>query len=217
MKAMTKIALVSASVLTMGALTACQSNPGPKDGADGHPMMRGGEHHKMSPEQREEKNQMRAERHDFKKQAKTACDHKAVGTAVSFQVGNKTVDGLCAVNFRPDREAMKALRDTHSKDADRMKDKANRPDFHVKRGQELTTEQKTQIEQYRAERKAQFAQKRVERQAKWDALQSACAGQQNGQKIQAKMGDATIPGTCFVHFKPTARADMMGNTPAPKA
>lgn len=51
MNNMAKIALVSASVLTMGALTACQSNPGPKDKQDGRPMMHHGHHEKMSPEQ----------------------------------------------------------------------------------------------------------------------------------------------------------------------
>lgn len=66
MNNMAKIALVSASVLTMGALTACQSNPGPKDKQDGRPMMHHGHHEKMSPEQREQFKQMRAERHEFK-------------------------------------------------------------------------------------------------------------------------------------------------------
>ncbi len=206
MKAMTKIALVSASILSMGALTACQSNPGAKEGADGHPMMHGGEHHKMSPEQREQMKQMRAERHEFKKQAKSACDNKAVGSAVSFQVNGKTIDGTCAINFRPDRDAMKALRDT-----DRAKDKADHTKLHFKRGQELTADQKAQLEQQRAERKAQFEQKRAERQAKWEAIQSACAGQSNGKQIQVKMDDKLIPGTCFVHFKPNARPEMMGH------
>ena len=213
MKAMTKIALVSASVLTMGALTACQSNPGPKEGNEGHSMMRGGEHHKMSPEQREQFKQMRAERHEFKKQAKTACDNKAVGSAVSFQVNGKTVDGTCAINFRPDRDAMKVLRDN-----DRPKDQAeHRSNLHFKRGQELTADQKVQLEQQRAERKAQFEQKRAERQVKWETLQTACAGQTNGKQIQAKIDDKLIPGTCFVHFKPNARPDIMGKPMAAPA
>lgn len=207
MKAMTKMALVSASVLAMGALTACQSNPSPKEGYEGRSMMHGEKHHKMSPEQREHMKQMRAERHEFKKLAKTACENKVVGSATSFQVNGKTIDGTCAINFRPDRDAMKALRDTN-----RTKDQANRHEGqHFKRGQELTVEQKVQLEQQRAERKAQFEQKRVERQAKWQALQSACAGQSNGKQIQAKIDDKIIPGTCFVHFKPNARPDMIGH------
>lgn len=216
MNNITKIALVSASLISMGALTACQSNPGPKDGPGDRPMMHG--HQKMSPEQREQMKQMHAERHEFMKQAKAACDNKAAGTAVSFQVSGKTVDGTCAINFRPDRGAMKVLRD-----ADRPKD-GDRPNFHFKRGQELTADQKAQLDQFRAERKAQFEQRRAERQAKWEALQTACAGQTNGKKIQAKLDDKLIPGTCFVHFKPNARPDMMGgpvgapaNAPVPQA
>ena len=214
MKAMTKIALVSASVLAMGALTACQSNPSPKEGHDGRGMMHGDKHHRMSPEQREQMKQMRAERHEFKKLAQTACDNKAVGSTVSFKVNEKSVEGTCAINFHPDRGAMKALRDT-----DRVKDHDNRHDRHrFKRGQELTAEQKAQFEQQRAERKAQFEQKRAERQAKWDAIQSACNGQTNGKQIQAKVDDKLIAGTCVVHFKPNARPDMMGkpmHAPAP--
>ncbi|RZG81271.1 hypothetical protein EXE10_13280 [Acinetobacter sp. WCHAc060033] len=214
MKAMTKIALVSASVLAMGALTACQSNPSPKEGHDGRGMMHGDKHHRMSPEQREQMKQMRAERHEFKKLAQTACDNKAVGSTVSFKVNEKSVEGTCAINFHPDRGAMKALRDT-----DRVKDHDNRHDRHrFKRGQELTAEQKAQFEQQRAERKAQFEQKRAERQAKWDAIQSACNGQTNGKQIQAKIDDKLIAGTCVVHFKPNTRPDMMGkpmHAPAP--
>ncbi|RZG46349.1 hypothetical protein [Acinetobacter wuhouensis] len=218
MKAMTKITLVSASVLAMGALTACQSNPSPKEGHDGRGMMHGDKHHRMSPEQREQMKQMRAERHEFKKLAQTACDNKAVGSTVSFKVNEKSVEGTCAINFHPDRGAMKALRDTH-RDTDRVKDHDNRHDHHhFKRGQELTAEQKAQFEQQRAERKAQFEQKRAERQAKWDAIQSACNGQTNGKQIQAKVDDKLIAGTCVVHFKPNARPDMMGkpmHAPAP--
>lgn len=198
MNNMAKIALVSASVLTMGALTACQSNPGPKDKQDGRPMMHHGHHEKMSPEQREQFKQMRAERHEFKKQAKSACDNKAAGTAVQIKVGDKTIDGTCAINFRPDRGAMKDIR------------MADHKDFQFKRGQELTAEQKAQMEQFRADR-----------QAKWTAIQSACTGQSNGKQIQAKIDDKLIPGTCFVHFKPDARPDMMGGpmgqAPAPQA
>lgn len=203
MKAMTKIALVSAGIISMGALTACQSSQSPKEQ---HGRMMDHHAHKMSPEQREEKKQMRAEHREFKKQLKTACDNKAVGTAISFQVANKTIDGSCVVNFRPDGDAMKLLRD--AKNADHIKDKANRPDFHLKRGQELTAEQKVQLDQQRAERKAQFEQKHAERQVKWEALQSACAGQSNGQQIKAKIDDKLIPGTCFVHFKPNAAPEQ---------
>ncbi len=207
MKAMTKMALVSASMLAMGALTACQSNPSPKEGHEGRAMIHGEKHHKMSPEQREQIKQMRAERHEFKKLAKTACENKTVGSTTSFQVNGKTIDGTCAINFHPDRDAMKALRDTN-----RTKDHANSQErHHFKRGQELTAEQKAQFEQQRAERKAQFEQKRAERQAKWQALQNVCTGQSNGKQIQAKIDDKIIPGTCFVHFKPNARSDMMGH------
>ena len=65
MKAMTKIVLVTASVMSMGALTACQSTQGSKDDHQGRMMDRQNhnqQHHKMSPEQREEMKQMHAQR-----------------------------------------------------------------------------------------------------------------------------------------------------------
>ncbi|SPL71653.1 hypothetical protein [Acinetobacter stercoris] len=187
MNSLTKIALVSASILSMGALTACQSSSTPKNGPEGRHMMG---HHKMSPEQREQFKQMRAERHEFMKQAKSACDNKAVGSSVQIKAGDKTVDGTCAINFRPDRDSMKDIR---------LQDKHKGMRF--KRGQELTAEQKAQIDQKRAERKA-----------KWEAIQSACANQTNGKQIQVKLDDKLINGQCFVHFKPNARPET---TPVP--
>ena len=76
MQTMTKIALISASVLSMGALTACQSTSNVPN--NDHPHMM--KHHEgkkqhLTPEQREQFKAKRAERMQFAKQLQQACDN----------------------------------------------------------------------------------------------------------------------------------------------
>lgn len=79
MNKMTKIALATASVLSVGALTACQSTQASKDMEQSQHMQ------------------------DIKK----ACDGKAVGSAVQVKAGEQTLEGTCAISFKPNRDEMK--------------------------------------------------------------------------------------------------------------
>lgn len=190
MNAMTKTALLTASILSMGALTACQSTTAPKEGSSAHMMGKHKSHHKMTPEQREQFKQMRKERKEFNQQAKSACNGKSVNQAVQIKVGEKTIDGTCNMVFKADRKAMKEMKHDFRGHHAMKRDHRGGP-----RMKDMTVEQRTQIKQ-------EFEQKRAERKAQRDAIQKSCVGQRNGQAIQVKMGDKLIPGQCSVKFKP---------------
>ncbi|OTG67335.1 hypothetical protein [Acinetobacter silvestris] len=190
MKAMTKIALLTVSFISVGALSACQSTTAPKDNYGSHMMgQHKGERH-MTPEQREQVQQLRAQHKVIREQGKKACDGKVVGETVQINTGDKTIIGSCNMVFKVDHKYMREMRHELRHDNNRMM-----YGHHDKqRMQEMTAEQRAQMKQ-------QFEQKRTERQAKWEAIQQACVGQPNGQAIRVKMGDKSINGTCRVQFK----------------
>ena len=104
MNTMSKIAILTASVLSVGALTACQTTTAPKDAKGPHQF--DGRHadrmdRKMSPEQREAFKARQEQRKQAFEQIKKACDGKAVGQAVQVKLGEKTIDGSCAIHFKP--------------------------------------------------------------------------------------------------------------------
>lgn len=108
MNKMTKIALATASVLSVGALTACQSTQASKDMEQSQHMH--GHYQKdrhMTPEQREQFEKMRTERKQDMQDIKKACDGKAVGSAVQVKAGEQTLEGTCAISFKPNRDEMK--------------------------------------------------------------------------------------------------------------
>ncbi len=79
MNSMIKIALVGTSILSLGALTACQSSNSVKDN-DHARMMK--DHHpqherKMTAEQREQFQQARHERKQVFEQIQKACDEQS--------------------------------------------------------------------------------------------------------------------------------------------
>ncbi|MBJ9903444.1 hypothetical protein [Acinetobacter bereziniae] len=205
MKTITKITLLSASILSMGALTACQSNPGPKDDPEGRPMMHGG-HHKMSPEQREEMKKMRAQHKEMRQQMQKACDGKAIGQTVQVKAGEQSIDGTCNIVFKADRKAMKEMKHDFRRDGE---DRGRMMRHDGPRMKDMTEEQRAQIQQ-------EFAQKRAERKAQWDAIQKSCAGQTDGKAIQVKIGDKTLAGQCVVKFQPDFKADRAMPTMPPK-
>lgn len=190
MNSMTKIALVGASVLSMGALTACQSTNTVKDTDNDHARMMHGHHQKhdrkMTPEQREKFQQARAERKQVIEQIQKACDSKAVGTAVQVKAGDKTVDGTCVMTFKADHKAAKHMRGEHrSMKGEHRPMRGDINGMQMKRGEPLTNAQ-------RAELTKQFDQRLAERQAKQQAILKACQGQTDGKAVQVKAGAQTI-------------------------
>ncbi len=215
MKSNTKIALVTASLLSMGALTACQSTSAPKHEHDSRMM--GHQHgHHMSPEQREQFKQMRAERKAMHQLMQQACEGKTAGQSVQIKSGEKAVEGTCNMVFKADRKTSHEMgrgfhhnqsHMTHETRAERYRGENHRGERHM---QQMTEEQ-------RAQRQQQREQKRTQRQAQWDAIQKSCAGQSNGQTIQVKLGDKTLEGKCVVKFQPQLKADHKTTVASPQA
>ena len=212
MNSMTKIALVGASVLSMGALTACQSTNTVKDTDNDHARMMHDHHQKhdrkMTPEQREKFQQARAERKQVVEQIQKACDSKAAGTAVQVKAGDKTIDGTCVMTFKADHKAAKHMRGEHRSmkgehrpmrgDINSMQMKrGDINSMQMKRGEPLTNAQ-------RAELTKQFDQRLAERQAKQQAILKTCQGQTDGKAVQVKAGAQTIDGKCAIRFQPKA-------------
>ncbi len=198
MKATSKIALITASILSMTALTACQSTNTPKHDHDARMMGHHQHGHQMTPEQRAQMKQMREERKAVHAQIQKACDGKALGQAVQIKAGEKTLDGSCNMVFKIDRKAMNEMRDARH-DQGRMMHGHHRGERHM---QQMTEEQRAQLQQQRE-------QKRAERQAQWETMQKACVGQNNGQAIQVKLGDKTVNGTCVVKFQAQKQTQPM--------
>lgn len=186
---MTKVALVTASVLSVGALTACQSTSSTQEQSR---MMHGEYKHRMSPEQREQMQQMRAQHRDIRNQAQKACDGKAVGQTVQIKAGEKTVDGTCNTIFIADQKTREQMHQEFRR-IGAEQGKMHRQDRT--RMQEMTEEQRIQVKQ-------ELTQKRAERQAQWETIQKSCEGQENGKMVQVKIGEKTLSGTCVVKFQP---------------
>ncbi|MEN8992427.1 hypothetical protein ABD624_10745 [Avibacterium paragallinarum] len=200
MKQMTKMALIGASVLSMGALTACQSTTAPKDNDHGRMMKQhhGDHDRRMSPEQREHFKQMRAEQRQVFADMQKACNGKATGSTVQVKAGEKNIDGTCTMVFKADRQDMKKARGEH---------KPMRGDMRgqMQRGEPLTDAK-------RAELTKQFDQRLAERQAKQQAIMKACQGKTDGSAVAIKVGEQQINGKCEVRFQPKA---PVAPTPAP--
>lgn len=198
MQAMTKIALISASVLSMGALTACQSTSNVPNNEHRQMMKHhheGKKQHHLSPEQREQFKAKRAERLQFAKQLQQACDNKAVGSAVQIKAGDKTIDGSCTIVFKADRKNMQGQRGMKGE---------HRPMRADVRGGMMRGEALTDAK--RAELTKQFDQRLAQRQAQQQAMLQACQGKKDGTAAQIKAGEQTVNGQCHVRFQPKTSA-----------
>lgn len=207
MKQMTKMALIGASVLSMGTLTACQSTTAPKDNDHGRMMKQhhGDHDRRMSPEQREHFKQMRAEQRQVFADMQKACNGKTIGSTVQVKAGEKNIDGTCTMVFKADRQDMKKARGEHK--PMRGEHRPMRGDIRgqMQRGEPLTDAK-------RAELTKQFDQRLAERQAKQQAIMKACQGKTDGSAVAIKVGEQQINGKCEVRFQPKA---PVVPTPAP--
>ena len=200
MNNMTKMALVGASVLSMGALTACQSTSTPKDAQHGRMMKQhhGDQERHMSPEQREHFKKMRIEQRQVFAEMQKACDGKTVGSAVQVKAGDKAIDGTCTMTFNADRKAMKQEMKNARGEHKPMRGGEHRPmRGQMQRGEPLTDAK-------RAELTKQFDQRLAERQAKQQAIMKACQGQTDGSAVAIKVAEQQINGQCKVRFQPKA-------------
>ena len=160
MNSMTKTALIGAGILSMSALAACQSASTAKEMQ--HPQKTHGPQHErgMTPEQHEQMQRMRAERHDMMKQIRQACGGKTPGAAVQVLAGSKTLDGTCIMGFKADKPA----RGEHAMpDGHRPMHGSMHGSMHMQRGEALTDAK-------RAELTRQFDQRLAQRQAMQQAV-----------------------------------------------
>ena len=201
MKQMTKMALIGASVLSMGALTACQSTTAPKDNDHGRMMKQhhGDHDRRMSPEQREHFKQMHAEQRQVFADMQKACNGKTTGSTVQVKAGDKSIDGTCTMVFNADRQDMKKARGEH---------KPMRGEHHPMRGDIRGQMQRGEplTDAKRAELTKQFDQRLAERQAKQQAIAKACQGKTDGTAVAFKVGEQQINGKCAVRFQPNVVA-----------
>ena len=180
---MTKIALVSVGLLSVGTLTACQSTNSTatpeREGRMAHSMH--GKHARLSPEQREQWQQLRTERRQIMQQIKTACEGKA---------GEKTVNGTCTLIFTPERQQLK-----HSREHRPMRGDVRQFKQHAAQTGALTDAK-------RAELVKQYDQRLAQRQARQQAMANACNGKIAGQTVKIKLGDKSVNGQCSLRFRP---------------
>lgn len=204
MNKMTKIALATASVLSVGALTACQSTQAPKDMKQSQYMH--GHYQKdrhMTPEQRKQFEKMRTERKQVMQDIKKACDGKAVGSAVQVKAGDQTLAGTCTMRFQPDRQSFKQHRQYAMQQHQAMRAKMPRMQ---QRGEVLTDAQ-------RAEMTKQYDQRLAQHQAHQKAMRAACEGKMHGQHVQVKLGELQLKGQCLVRFQPNQPMQQMRISP----
>lgn len=205
---MSKIAILTASVLGVSALTACQTTTAPKDVKGPHHF--DGRHadrmdRKMSPEQREAFKARQEQRKQAFEQIKKACDGKAVGQAIQVKLGEKTIDGTCEIHFKADRKFNK---DDMKQNMHKM-----RAEHHPMKGEHrpmrgdvknVRTQHEPLTDAKRAELTQKFEQRLAERQARQQAIAQACQGQTHGKAVQIKLGEQTLNGQCEVRFQPKA-------------
>ncbi len=188
MNKISKLALVCATVLSMGSLVACQSGSNLDKTAQDNKHPHGAKHeqhgkHRGQPMTEEQKAEFEKRRAEFEKQAKQACDGK-VGQTVKFTLDDKTIEGTCEIGIK--REKPQDAQGAMPPKADgSMPPPPKDGKFDGKKGDK---ESKSDREQRRAEMKAKE--------------QQACAGKL-GQKVSVSLdNDRTIEGTCEVMFKP---------------
>lgn len=189
-----KIVLATCGILSVGALTACQSTPEPQKHSHHH--MDGRYADRLTPEQRAEHDQMRAEHKAMFKQMRQACDGKAAGQTVQIKAGTQTIDGQCHMVFQPDHKR------GHGMHMGQPPMQGEEGMMRPQHGEKLTDAQRQQMVQ-------QFDQRLREKQAFQQAVETACKGQIDGKAVQIKIGEQTLSGKCSVRFFP--------NQPQPNA
>ena len=194
MKMTTKLGLISLSIFSVGALSACQSTQ--SQSLDNNERHR---HAQLTAEQKQQHQTHRTERKQAFAQMQKACDGKKLGESVQLQVGDKSIAGQCQMTFKPDHQARSEHQAEHG---------SHRQMMHMERKnmENMTAAQREQVMQ-------QFSTQRAQHRATWQALQKACDGQAPGKTIQAKMGEQLISGQCLVKFQPNENAMRTRHSP----
>lgn len=191
----TKIAILGTSLVTLAALTACQSATSGNMGY-AERMHHGKYGQKFTPEQREHMQIMHGMQRQAMQQMQTACDGQAVGTTLKIKVNDQSIEGTCNMRFSADRSEMQKLRGEYqAMRGNHMRGNTTMMNMH--RNQPMTDAQ-------RAELTKQFDQRLALRQVHHNAMLQACQGKANGTATQLILGEQTINGKCEVRFQPNA-------------
>lgn len=218
MKTLSKITIITATVLSAGALTACQTTTSPQQVKGPHQFDGHRSHHHQSKMNREQFKKHHEQRQQFAQQLQKACDGKVEGQTTQITWGKKSIAGTCTLNFKADRKPLTkkhVVQDAKTQTVDSVKADQVRGDYKKLRGEhrpmrgEFKTMRPMQkrealTDAKRAELVKQFDQRLLARQAHEQALLTACQGKKVGQSTQITVGEKTISGQCQVRFKPTA-------------
>ena len=196
MKITAKIGLVSASVCAMLALSACQSTQ-PTHERDRHAMKMHEKNKNLTPEQRQQRQEMHEQRQQFVQAINTACDQKKSGDQVALTIGERSIQGQCKIQFYPDRPT--------KKDAPREARPELRAQTDVKQAPRRQANA-VMTDAERAELVKQYDLHLQQRQARQNAIAQACQGKNHGQAVEIKIGEQQMQGKCLVKFRATAPA-----------
>lgn len=102
-----RMGLLTLCMASVVGLTACQSNPiGPHPHGDHDKKMHMDKDKKWGPEQKEAREERKAQQRADKKALDDACRDR-VGQTVAFKVGDRTVQGQCETRFQPMKDDMR--------------------------------------------------------------------------------------------------------------
>lgn len=220
MNTLSKIAIATATLLSMGALTACQSTATrPDQPQQGHHLRHG---HQMTPQEQEQR------RANFE-QMKQACDGKNAGDAAQVSFKDKTISGQCQLSFRPNPppagQAMPQPRDGQPapQNAQLPPPQDGQPAPAPQNGQLPPPPQNGANGQPPMPPKDHMM-KHHKHRGDFKAFQHVCDGRTAGQALKVTFKDKTVFGTCEVQFRPDHRPhkhhfkhEAPANAPAPAA
>lgn len=192
---------MSTGLLSLGALTACQTTTVPQ--AKEPNTMKHLEKKNISAEQREAMKQHRLERKQLFQSMQNVCEGKPANSSVQVKAGEKVIDGTCKIIFKADRKEMKKEMKEKRADHGHMRGE-HRPMRGEVRGmnyqrREILTDSK------RAEPTQAYDQRLAKRQQQQQAIAQACNGQSAGNTVNVKIAERTIKGVCEVRFYPNVK------------
>lgn len=192
---MTKIALVSASLLEYGASTACQLPRAVQDKDGDHPRMMRDHHPKhertLHPSSVSSGNRPVANADNFMKSMKQPVTAKRPVLRSKSRQAKNPCGGPAWPRSSPDWE-MKNMRREH-------RDMQGWNERHAYDAIPWTADGCE-----RAELTQQFDQRLADTSAHQQAVFKACQGKANGTAVQVKVGTHSVNGTCEVRFQPNS-------------
>ncbi|WP_343595675.1 hypothetical protein [Acinetobacter sp.] len=194
MNTLSKITIATAALLSMGALTACQSTANRPD-----QPTRGSHHHPLTDQEKEQR------RANFE-QIKQACNGKSVGDSAQVTFNNgKTITGQCELGFRPTPPA-----------GQMAPQNAPMPAPNATGDQPPMPAPNVTGDQPPMPPKDQAMMRHHKHRGDFKVFQHVCDGRTAGQALKVTFKDKTVFGTCEVKFRPDHHHKHFFKHEAPK-